>query len=491
MNNLLTEKRYLFLFLLLAGISSTYYLLVLGYYNSLLLDDYGFVVQYETFSSPFEALKEQYMTWQGRFSGYLLMTFFIELFGRSSNLFFYSFILLLSGYLSVYLLMSYLLKEVQRSFVLIVVVLLVNVSIMSLLEFSTFYWFCCSGYIFMIWASFFLAYFMIDKKLNKVVSYFFIILFSIYLGGSSETYTPLVILVLGLIFLIKLYNIGRVKLFFSKPENVKLFVSLVILLIGFIIVVIAPGNANRLETMDNRNPNITQFFINFIGAISIFMLRLLSKIHYYLLTFPLFLMLGHLLKKNNIEWLMQLTITKKWFLISLFLLIGFIVVAIFPAIVIMGWYAPLRSYSFISFVLMLYIGFWGIFIGYRIKKMPPIFSYLTIVSLIMLSSLSIYFSITEHPKAKKFKQNIVIRHDKLISLNNNNYKGLVCIKPITIHKTPTSYANLRYFIDRKKTEDYYFPYYRYYHSTDKLHFTNIGVKRYLKLDFDIYGLERE
>ena len=55
----------------IAAICTTTYLLMLGWFNTLSLDDYGFVVDLSHYT-PWEWTKFMYMTWQGRFSDFFV-----------------------------------------------------------------------------------------------------------------------------------------------------------------------------------------------------------------------------------------------------------------------------------------------------------------------------------------------------------------------------------------------------------------------------------
>ena len=81
------EKQYLIVkvCLLIAAVVSSAYLLMLGWYNTLSLDDYGFVADIEE-QGPWEFTKNMYLNWQGRFSAFFVSSYLMPIFGRMSNM---------------------------------------------------------------------------------------------------------------------------------------------------------------------------------------------------------------------------------------------------------------------------------------------------------------------------------------------------------------------------------------------------------------------
>ena len=71
--------------LLIAALVSSFYLLMLGWYNTLSLDDYGFVADIEQ-QGHWDYMKDMYLHWQGRFSAFFVSSYLIPIFGRMPNM---------------------------------------------------------------------------------------------------------------------------------------------------------------------------------------------------------------------------------------------------------------------------------------------------------------------------------------------------------------------------------------------------------------------
>lgn len=67
--------------LLIAALVSSIYLLMLAWYNTLSLDDYGFVADIEQ-QGHWDYMKDMYLNWQGRFSAFFVSSYLIPIFGR-------------------------------------------------------------------------------------------------------------------------------------------------------------------------------------------------------------------------------------------------------------------------------------------------------------------------------------------------------------------------------------------------------------------------
>ena len=78
------DKGIIKLLLVVAAVCTTAYLLMLGRFNTLSLDDYGFVDDLSTVS-PWEWMQHMYMTWQGRFSWFITSGYIFEFWGRKSR----------------------------------------------------------------------------------------------------------------------------------------------------------------------------------------------------------------------------------------------------------------------------------------------------------------------------------------------------------------------------------------------------------------------
>ena len=129
----------------LAIICSTAYLLMLGYNNNLLLDDYGFVAEVDR-GGAYGLMKSAYFGLQSRFSAFYILGWILKIWGHASNLIGYTILLLVLGYGTLYYALRNITQLTNKWLLFGSAILITNVSIMAYFEMSTFYWVCCAVY---------------------------------------------------------------------------------------------------------------------------------------------------------------------------------------------------------------------------------------------------------------------------------------------------------------------------------------------------------
>ena len=489
------EKISLKVLIVLAATATTAYLLMLGWYDTLSLDDYGFAVDMSHYT-PWEWMKEMYMTWQGRFTGFFVSGFIFEIWGRSGSLFSWTVIHLLLGYGVTYLYARDVLHIQDMVYRIGVTILVTNIIIMSVFEISTFYWLCCAGYFLVIYATLLLFYVIYVAKWKEWLKVIVAVLCALYIGGSAENYTPLVLMVLGLLWLrdvIRETKISSFKSAFSKHWLT--FLICAILGVEFIAMVAAPGNKVRMQNGEEivgfmYGFNAVLFVKKTIIANVIFALRLISRGLYWLGLLPIFIYVGKMLRENGV------TITSnkvgKRILVATVLSIGFIFIAVTACVYGIGYYPPLRSMSYISFAVVAYLCYVGCLFGYRMaeKKSGWVMT-LAVCSFVGWSVFAGYEFAREYPEVKRYHDFISVRN-KLVQRETIN--GRTEVLYIDAYEAPqwkNTYSYLRTAINRcvgsKKTvEELYFPY--MVSNLDKENpddFKNKGLQEYYNADFKI------
>ena len=351
-----------------AALCTTIYLLMMGWYNVLTLDDYGCIADVDNYG-VFGYVQNMYMTWQGRWSAFLIDAIYYKVWGHASNLVTFTMFQLVIGYITVY----YILKKtisVQRDIVLASVsVLLVNLSILALQEISTFYWLCCPHYILCVWAFIWLCYLLFSPKDYQWWHIILTIFLSLYLSGIAETFTPLVIMILGIKWLFNIFKEKRYN-FVQQPNDRYLTISLLVLVAGFLIMVLAPGNASRIDSMSNNSFIghfvLSSFLTKWCKATAILFLRFISKSLYYMAICIIAMWMGYIYRENAILEAVVLDVKKAIYLSILLVL--FFAISVAPCVYAMGWYAPPRSFSYMSFVFAFYAMWLGLSIGYKIRR---------------------------------------------------------------------------------------------------------------------------
>lgn len=472
-----------------AAIFSTAYLLMLGWYNNLLLDDYGFVVEVDK-GGAYGLMHAAYYGWQCRFSAFYLLGWILKIWGHASNLIGYTILLLVLGYGALYYALRNIARLTNKWLVLGSAVLITNVAIMAYFEMSTFYWVCCALYTLSSFAAVVLFTTIFFSKGKLCARWLAIILCSFYISGGAENFTPIVIATLGLVLLYQMIS-NRTWRFWTTPQQQMIVASLMILCVGFLAVLFGPGTHSRETDMNGFAGNfaIIPYFVKLASALAVFTMRLLSRSLYYILLLPIGFIIG-----KNMKYSTQYS-NWKLVLLSFGVVLGVIVLSVAASVYGMGWYSPLRSYSFVSFVLAGWFIYIGAIVGSR-------FSLLTIDILVSLSSClivaySLYYYRQEKPLVKNY-------HEQIVKLNATIQEQVrigrtePLVTPPVIHPTiPNTYAILRTSLNQivgKKTVSIadpanYFPYEQFLLSSDPNDWKNVDMQRYYNASFDIIGVD--
>lgn len=484
------------IFLLLAALCTTLYLLMLGWFNSLSLDDYGFAVDIRQFT-PWEWTKHMYMTWQGRFSDFFISGFVFKCFsGISTFLFPWTVIQLLIGYVVVYLCVRDVLYVRNMGLAITLSVLINNICILSVFELSTFYWLCCAAYFLEAYATILLCYVLFIPKWNMYVRLVAGMLSALFVSGCAENYTPLVLMVLGIIWLIRIVDGTKVSSFVTAfRANSMLFVVCAILAIGFLAMVLAPGNKVRMQNGNQivgfmHDFSLMPFVKKTIIANSIFFLRLLSRSLYFLAALPLFFYLGMRLKSDGEE--MNVESFWKHVGIASILLLGLLFVAVTACVYGIGYYPPLRAMSFVSYIVMIYIGYVGIGMGYKYgDKMMKATNILLVLTCIGWICFAVYECQKEYPVVKEYHSYIQQRDSEIRDLAEQGSTLPYYAKEYMQPQWYNTYSYLRTFMNKchgskKVVNEPYFPYMiSALDQTNPNDFKNKGLGDYYNAKFDI------
>ncbi len=489
-NELLKYKSIFFLILL--AVITTSYLLVLGYYNSFLLDDYAFIAKVRQ-QGIFGFISHMYLTWQGRFGAFFLSGLNYKIF-ENSNLIFMAIFHLLLGYITLFLSLKSILPKLNLFLKWLLAVVITNLMIFGQLAFHIFYWGCTSWYISVNYLLVLSLLMIFSKSYQKTYTYPIFILFLILVGSFAETYSPLVIMCLGTVWLYSFYK----KDWLSKASKTRLFVALIVLSVSFILLLIAPGNKVRIQESGGQLPTLDFIFIRkTVSLFPDFLFFILSKIHYLLLLFPVFVPVGFKYKKINSDNSFIQNLKFRHFILSLLGLFIFLYISEIPGVyALKDSLAPMRSFSFLPFVLAFFFAFWGFTVGYKVQKLGVSFTLFYSVFLFLIIGVVMNKFYNDFPVVRDYKTAITERHQ---IIKENKEKGR--IEPLKIKRldVPKRLSNFSILYNStvaklgiKSPKMYYdFCYIRYYLAPDVKDWRNQGLKEYFELDYDIIGWERE
>jgi hypothetical protein len=438
-------KKILILSLITANIFALVYLSFLGYYNSLLLDDYGYMSAIK--EKGFAFVLDMYWRWQGRFGTVIINCILFKIAASLNNLLPLTILQLLLGYGCTYLLLRFIFDKLSKRFIFLISVTVFNLGILGLLEFSTFYWICASPYVTLVSLTIALIPAIFDMKLNKYIAIALIIILSLLVGGGLESYTPIVILCLGIVFLYRLKNIGLKSIVKQRIDR-QLITALVLLSIFCLLMIIAPGNKVRMSVDSQVQTTGFTLLIKTGIALIKFLFAVGSKLIYFILSFPLFYWIGYLLQQKKVL-LPCKYVSGKYFIISCFLLLFFLYIDVLPIVYIMSVLIPsLRPYSYISFVMIAFFGYWGVMLGYK-QHHKKILVTTLLASCLCIIGISGWRMYEDFHNAAFYHEEIEKRQLQVLKIKNEGYEGVAYLEPVRIDDKLSLYSVSWNFVKKK------------------------------------------
>lgn len=474
---------------LVANLIALWYLLGLGYFNSFLWDDYNYfrIVQQ---NGVFRFVHEMYYNAAGRYGGFFLSGILFSIIDITSYLISANIFTLIVGYSSIYFVCGLFSPNLPKLSRVMFSITFVHLFILSLYEISTFYWICAMPYILLIFATVFLYYFVFRNSTSKFYCFDLVIVFilSLIIGGSTEVYAPIVIILTSVFWLI--YFV-RHKVFFNR-KIVKISLSVIILLIGFVLMIFAPSNQLRMnyeaEIRGVHPVGLDLIFVSFKAMISLFFINV-PKLGYYLAVMPLTFYVGTLNKQS-----LGIIVSNKRFnmhvLLITFLFIALLFIGLMPGAYALNGFTVPRALSHYPFLFMLYFGYLGFLFGLKSKN--KIFSAnFLLFSVLFISLVSLFRIYEDFEDSRKFQQEIKNQHAQLLKLNEKGFRGIAKVKvidrPLKISYNALLWNRVMHlYKPAKQINPYiYFPYMDYIISTDSNAVTNKWIKNYYKLNFTI------
>ena len=483
--------------LLIVAVITTFYLLLLGWFNTLTADDFGFVYRVESLGL-WGFIKHAYMTWQCRFSSYFLVGILYEIFGRCSNLVGYTAVLLLMGYATFFWLLKDIIPQLSNKKAILFAVVINNLSIMSFFDMGTFYWLCTPDYFVIIYATIILFDMVFISKMKILYRWIVVLLCAIYLCGNFELY---------LAILIFFFGIGLFIWFVKNPKNQllkdyrfqMLLTTLIIMGVGFIIQYIGPGTQIRMSSWQSE-PDKIDFMHNFafvpfikasLKALIMLALRVLFQLHFYILFFGIMVFVGYAYKE---KFLCDKALLKKRisYILACFLIIY--VVSVEISVFSLSCLAPIRSYTFIHYALLICLGYIGLLVGANYLSSSIVRKSLSVCSVVIVC-ITAAFIIVEYPKVKQYKSDVT----QTLAFIQNTAKEKpdedIIVQPVRVQYVPSAYWYCRNLAKKKLSDNGAiddelpgsFPYLPFELSTIPTDFKNNGLRQYLGIENDIIG----
>lgn len=451
------------------------YFFTLAFYNRLSQDDFLFLKSVHN-SGCLNLVKWSYFFQSGRFTHYIYIAIIFLLIDKTGQFFFIPIIVWIIDFS---ILLFILKKNLNINYFLSINLsaLLFNIFIISNFEFTAFYWICATFYY--IQPLLIILFFVqINTENVSKYQYFALIILAILISGSSEIFVPFCLLIIILNFGFYYFkNKNDFTLTIYENRSNRLILLFIIILIGYIFVLVAPGNYIRAkEAIFNHPFNFLSFLKIASQSFLMFYYLLAFKFPYIIVLILIAFMFGVINKAS-----LFIDFTYKRFLLfswcSYFL---FILLNIIPAAYLMSGFGFQRIYTSTIFFSILFFVVQSFFLGLKTKKHINLkfINRLILINLLILILVMILNLVLDIPAAKKYSQSDIERTNLLLDLKSKHHKKLVKLMPLSV---PYTY-NLKYLILNKKQPMIY---YINEIASDTSSYSSMCIRSFYELKFPI------
>jgi hypothetical protein len=413
--------------LVIAAITSIFFLFIVESFNNLTLDDLGFALQLQK-ESIWSFIWNTYLTWQGRFMGFLITGLQVKSYILFNSMLPFSiFLYILNIFLVSKSLVNFFRINITHS--IFYAIILFQLYVYSMFDISSYFWLCTKGYTLMITLGLFAFSELSYNKRSGWFEYAILFITFAFLGCSYEIYAPIILLFMGCVFLYKLirnkYNIKALL-----TENRKLLFSFSIGIMFFALMVIAPGNWIRMNVYRKFSGLLFSDYMETLAKNSLQLTKLIFlKAPYFLAAGFLLLALYYQLNKSSKQNL-QKNIFLKFIIFYAFISAGLCLVSLLLNTYAVGIRLELRAFDHINLICFLFIGY-SLYEYSKSGLNKKLIAYALPLSLLFVIFCNIYCSIRSVPELRAYNESISDRMKKLEILRTNGNK--VTIKLTILH----------------------------------------------------------
>lgn len=235
-------KKYYFFQVLLWG----FFFVSTAHFNRFAADDFYFINEIRTKSS-YDIFYHLQYEWHGRFASNFLLSWLIQLLDTSLSLMVFNLTCVVLLFLAIFRLNIIISKRYFTSIQYIGLFVLICVSAFFFISFSVNdVWFWLTGAM-VYFTSTIALFFLVGSLINpnkKVIDFILILICSLFIGGSNETMTIIILLFLGYFFFHKHY---------SKSDKIAIVISAAILISGFAVIYFSTGTTYRDKITPSLN----------------------------------------------------------------------------------------------------------------------------------------------------------------------------------------------------------------------------------------------
>lgn len=410
------------------------YYVILAYYNRPHYDDIHFLWKLKEISIS-NFVSDMYLDRSGRFIGYFINAVIYKIILFFDEYRFFPIIFWFIGIVIFWTFTKTIFTKISRFLLLNVSVLFYNLFIFTNIDFSVFYW-LCAMYYYLSMPILLLSLVYINKKTLKISQKILLCFFIIFLGGSLESFTPIVLIMLFInaLYYFSEYNFNFI--FTLKDIRVKKIICItLIILICYFIVVIAPGNFLRLSLDEFKVPTkLFAFSLGLTEAIINFYYYFIFYVPYYfimsLLVVNVYLKSTYTFHKTRFNY-------KQLVLGTFVIYIFYILISVTPSVILWSGFGIQRNYTHVVFTSMLFIIVQSLlFVHFHQKSFK--LKYLEVIQNIGIVTLTVIMIINianDTISAQKYAKSVDKRIEQVLYLNKEGLKNDVEVEPLYIPYT--------------------------------------------------------
>lgn len=463
--------------LILAAITSVIFLHIVESFNDITLDDLGFALLLHK-ESLWKFIIEIYLTWQGRFMGFLMTGLQMKSYFLFNSMMPFSVVL--------YIVNIFLVSKAMTNFFslkpfysALLAIILFQIYIYSMLDISSYFWLCTRGYTLIISLSLFAFSILFVSGNTAWYDYPVLLITFAFLGCSNEIFSPVLIFMMSCVLLYKFHKSGY-KIGSLVSGNRKLVFSLAVAIVFFLLMVVAPGNLIRMSVHAKDSDLVFSDYILAAGKTSIHLAKLLFlKIHYFLAA-------GIILFAVHQQVNTRSTVKENVNSLKRILLYTAASVTLYLLSVLLNTYAvgakvPLRAFNHANLICFLFIGF-SLYEYVTSSLMNKLIIYGLPLSLMFVIFCNVYNTCNNIPELRKYRDSVNIRMarlEMLRSVGNIETIKLESLNPAEFHSVDDLW---KFVIPRYSHRILLKP--NEVSNSTAYHY-NKAYREYYKLDFDV------
>jgi hypothetical protein len=467
----------IWLLLVISAVTSIIFLFIVESCNNIVRDDIGFAYIVQN-KGVWGFMMDRYFTCAGRF-----MSFFITGVQLKSYLYFDN---MLPFSILLYILNIALVSKSFKNFFrlktfqsVLYAIIFFQLYFYTMFDHASFFWMCTKVYTLLMSLSLFAFSELLMNTPAKWNDYVNLFISFMFLGCSYEIFAPVIILLMGGTLLYKLYQSNfRIKVLLF--ENRKLVFSFCICLIFFLLMVIAPGNWNRMKVYTSDHLDFANFVTTVFNNCFLLMKLLFFRAHYLIVAVILLFAIFQL-KEPQLKLQGNYSYTLKRILFYALIAVGLCLVSVILNTYAVGTRMYMRSFNHINLIVFLFIGFSAYELA-SVNVIRKISVFLLPVMLVFIITCNIFITVKSIPELRSYKVSLNNRMEQLEALRASGNTATIKLGLLDVAEYHSIDDLWKLIIPKYSTRELL----KDQQLTNRIdHSFNLSFRKYNKFDFDV------